>query len=386
MAKGKSISELSEELTQTRNKLVKDNISNWSEHPDYKKAYSKWCEAVDEAHEEKYGELLRARAVPDSDTEIKEIGVKIHELQNKIGRAYFMKALPKTPPYGYPQSPTDSEGDNSLTDNERLSLFKTWELLHKQKDTKIDEWYYELITERSIYFKGAFERLSKISYMFGGIQNLLSFLRKIYAKTKYDMWIQPNSDTEYWFKSYCEINLEEFSGFEKWIACRLLADTYITTPDGLRLRKRLLKEAAEKLPHYNIQYVDVYDSKNRWFVWDVNPPYSAGTSPDNLPDIYTSINNPNKEQNRTPIKFAIALHLIFEKCNIEDTPSTARAKFIEWLTGRNYKNIYDCYRERLGKDGALTRSNDVEFVLNEFRKAGLTSLIAMWEQLQNIRP
>lgn len=92
----------------------------------------------------------------------------------------------------------------------------------------------------------------------------------------------------------------------------------------------------------------------------------------------------NREHTRH--RKVLAMYYIFRHLNLSQTGLyTEKAKFIEFLIGRNYKNIYDSIRnplltpkEKKGKKSKY-RIEDLEYVRPFFEELGLTEIIKMIE-------
>jgi len=78
----------------------------------------------------------------------------------------------------------------------------------------------------------------------------------------------------------------------------------------------------------------------------------------------------------TTARQVLAIHYLLQYCQASQTSSADVARFIEFLTGKNYKNIYKRVCNPLGsRDKEL--SEDLRFVRSFFEKLGLTEIVKM---------
>jgi len=94
-------------------------------------------------------------------------------------------------------------------------------------------------------------------------------------------------------------------------------------------------------------------------------------------DSNTSDKPTNKEF--TTARQVLAMHYIFEYMKVKNVDNSEKARFIEFLTGKNYKNIYDAVRDPITSKKGLLRKEDLIFIRGYFQKLGLLEIIKMIE-------
>ena len=78
----------------------------------------------------------------------------------------------------------------------------------------------------------------------------------------------------------------------------------------------------------------------------------------------------------TTARQVLAIHYLLQYCHASQASSADVARFIEFLTGKNYKNIYKRVCNPLGsRDKEL--NEDLRFVRSFFEKLGLTEIVKM---------
>jgi len=91
----------------------------------------------------------------------------------------------------------------------------------------------------------------------------------------------------------------------------------------------------------------------------------------------TAAPNDLKNPEFTTARQVLAMHYLFEYTKVVGIDQTEKAHFIEFLTGKNYKNIYDAVRSPLAtKDGNL-RKGDLRYIRPYFEKLGLREIVKM---------
>lgn len=79
----------------------------------------------------------------------------------------------------------------------------------------------------------------------------------------------------------------------------------------------------------------------------------------------------------TTARQVLALHYLLEYRQVKGIDQTHKARFIEFLTGKNYKNIYDLVRSPLATKQGKFRRADLQFVRTYFENLGLTEIVKM---------
>jgi hypothetical protein len=87
----------------------------------------------------------------------------------------------------------------------------------------------------------------------------------------------------------------------------------------------------------------------------------------------TQIANPDF----TTARQVLAVHYLLEFCQVRGVDQTHKAKFAEFLTGKNYKNIYDLVRNPLTTKTGSFRRNDLKFIRPFFEDLGLVGIVKM---------
>lgn len=78
----------------------------------------------------------------------------------------------------------------------------------------------------------------------------------------------------------------------------------------------------------------------------------------------------------TTARQVLAIHYLLKYCKAEQVSNADVARFIEFLTGKNYKNIYKRVGNPLGsRDKEL--NEDLRFVRSYFEKLGLSEIVKM---------
>lgn len=92
-----------------------------------------------------------------------------------------------------------------------------------------------------------------------------------------------------------------------------------------------------------------------------------------LQDEATNFANPDF----TTARQVLAIHYLLEYCQVKGIDQTHKAKFVELLTGKNYKNIYDLVRNPLATKTGSFRRNDLKFIRTYFEDLGLVEIVKM---------
>lgn len=79
----------------------------------------------------------------------------------------------------------------------------------------------------------------------------------------------------------------------------------------------------------------------------------------------------------TTARQVLAMHYIFEFLQVRGVDQADKARFIEFLTGKNYKNIYDMVRKPLSTSTGNFRREDLQFIRPFFENLGLTEISKM---------
>jgi len=100
----------------------------------------------------------------------------------------------------------------------------------------------------------------------------------------------------------------------------------------------------------------------------------------------TSKSDEIKEYKReyTTARQVQAILYLLEKAGMPDIEKTEIARFIEFLTGKNYHNIYEKVRSPLkSRDRADT--TDLVYLKDQFTRVGLTELVRIIENAINMK-
>lgn len=96
---------------------------------------------------------------------------------------------------------------------------------------------------------------------------------------------------------------------------------------------------------------------------------------ESLPDILEleeSVKNPDF----TTARQVLAVHYLLEYCQVRGIDQTKKADFIEFLTGKNRKNIYDLVRDPLTKKRSKDlRKGDLQYIRTFFENLGLSETV-----------
>ena len=87
------------------------------------------------------------------------------------------------------------------------------------------------------------------------------------------------------------------------------------------------------------------------------------------------VNEKNKEF--TTARQVLALHFIFEQLQIRSTEidRSLKAKFVEFLTSKNYKNIYDALENPFITKDKNFRFDDLKYIRDYFESLGLSEIV-----------
>jgi hypothetical protein len=87
---------------------------------------------------------------------------------------------------------------------------------------------------------------------------------------------------------------------------------------------------------------------------------------------------PTRNPEFTTARQVLAIHFLLEYAKTPQTDKSHVARFIEFLTGKSYKNIYDAVRNPLGtKQTGKLREADLRYILKFFDNLGLTEVVKM---------
>ncbi|MEP6465850.1 MAG: hypothetical protein ABJB05_06075 [Parafilimonas sp.] len=95
-----------------------------------------------------------------------------------------------------------------------------------------------------------------------------------------------------------------------------------------------------------------------------------------------------KNKEFTTARQVLAMHLIFEYMQLKETEidKTDKAKFIEFLTGKDYKNIYDAVCNPFQTKQKKFRFEDLQYIRTYFEKLGFSEIVkAINNQLEKPR-
>ncbi|MEO6758204.1 MAG: hypothetical protein ABIO24_02040 [Saprospiraceae bacterium] len=87
-------------------------------------------------------------------------------------------------------------------------------------------------------------------------------------------------------------------------------------------------------------------------------------------------NNDMKKRGFTTARRVLAMHYLFEYNQVRGIDQTNKAKFIEFLTGNSYKNIYDLVRNPLSKKGEF-RKADLKYIRTFFDDLEMRNIVKM---------
>lgn len=79
----------------------------------------------------------------------------------------------------------------------------------------------------------------------------------------------------------------------------------------------------------------------------------------------------------TTARQVLALHYLLQHSHVHSIDQTAKARFIQFLTGKNYKNIYDLVRSPLATQTGKFRRDDLQFIRPFFEDLGLVDIVEM---------
>jgi hypothetical protein len=84
-----------------------------------------------------------------------------------------------------------------------------------------------------------------------------------------------------------------------------------------------------------------------------------------------------KNKEFTTARQVLALHFIFEQLQVRshEIDRTVKAKFVEFLTGKNYKNIYDALENPFISKDKKFRFEDLQFIRKYFEDIGLNEIV-----------
>lgn len=87
-------------------------------------------------------------------------------------------------------------------------------------------------------------------------------------------------------------------------------------------------------------------------------------------------NNPPNPDFTTARQVLAVLYLL-EYCQVKEVDKTQKARFIEFLTGKNYDNIYKAVRSPLASKVGNFRREDLQFIRPFFENLGLVEIVKM---------
>jgi len=79
-----------------------------------------------------------------------------------------------------------------------------------------------------------------------------------------------------------------------------------------------------------------------------------------------------KNKEFTTTRQVLAIRYLLDYCQVKNIDQTEIARFIEFLTGKNYKDIYDKTRDKTLQ--YIKNGDDARFVQNYFRRLGLRKI------------
>lgn len=94
---------------------------------------------------------------------------------------------------------------------------------------------------------------------------------------------------------------------------------------------------------------------------------------ENPPEEISEMPNPNF----TTARQVLAVLYLLEYCQVKEVDKTQIARFIEFLTGKNYDNIYKAVRSPLASKVGNFRREDLQFIRHFFENLGLVEIVKM---------
>jgi hypothetical protein len=85
--------------------------------------------------------------------------------------------------------------------------------------------------------------------------------------------------------------------------------------------------------------------------------------------------NEQKNPEFTTARQVLAMHYLFEYCQVRGVDQSKKAEFIEFLTGKNYKNIYDTVRNPLATKTGNFKKGDLQYIRTFFENLGLSEIV-----------
>lgn len=79
----------------------------------------------------------------------------------------------------------------------------------------------------------------------------------------------------------------------------------------------------------------------------------------------------------TTARQVLAMHYLFKFLQVKDIDRTVKANFVEFLTGKNNKNIYDALSNPLSTKNGSFRMDDLIYVRKHFENLGLNEIVKM---------
>jgi len=109
------------------------------------------------------------------------------------------------------------------------------------------------------------------------------------------------------------------------------------------------------------------------FQLDFDKRMEARKSPESFPEV--SLTDTPKRKEFTTARQVLAMHYLFEYCQVRNIDQSNKARFIEFLTGKNYKNIYDAVCNPLARKNKDFRKSDLQYIRTYFENLGLFEIV-----------
>jgi len=187
------------------------------------------------------------------------------------------------------------------------------------------------------------------------------------SKEEFDFFVsafdQHNTADNYCRKKDGSIDVTLDKVFRRAATLRLeLKDYYLA-----QIRADIINRLSEKI-EMKIDFQSVFDERmEAQKIDDNNSDDLAQSSPD------IKMKNPKF----TTAQQVLAMHYIFENFQVRGVDQSAKARFIEFLTGKSYKNIYDAVCNPMATKSKDFRKKDLQFIRPFFENLGLTEIVKM---------
>lgn len=153
----------------------------------------------------------------------------------------------------------------------------------------------------------------------------------------------------------------------------------LTTPEKIRFLKECIIDYEYQVIDNSIQllmeadYSDSYHKKCKRAL----KKYEQLSALEEEQEALTTSRNPDF----TTARQVLAVHYLLRAAGmrLDSVDKTSVARLIEFLTGKNYRNIYDCVRQPL-KLSDKEAEKDLKYIKPYFEKLGLTRIAEMIEK------